>query len=331
MKTSNKLLVILLALLPTASAYSQRSFDFCYDFSKRWGEYQQLSVDDFASLRKRFFKDSVSVEEMKEAFFKNKNTRFRKSVYEDFDSVVYMGGGNGEGAMLISPLKNHPNKKVRECRGVWGWNCKLLDLYNKDGVPQKKLLEKINSDKKRIWLDGDIIKLDEPQWYMGFIVSPNPHWDIYDEGNLMIKVGYRHHGEPDFFTFANVSKFVLDGNWTSRIDAGAKLIGAMHGIQSSVNLHTPERTFSVLLHEKPRPKGKSRAWTEYTLELLEPETPDKETETLFNDFKKFVEEIPAKAFKPYYTTDFRIMTGRYYRVTVNKCGWLVEDYLYINK
>ena len=33
--------------------------------------------------------------------------------------------------------------------------------------------------------------------------------------------------------------------------------------------------------------------------------------------------IPA----PYFTTDLRQMTGRYYRVTVNKCGWLIEDYL----
>ena len=59
--------------------------------------------------------------------------------------------------------------------------------------------------------------------------------------------------------------------------------------------------------------------------------PDKETAELFQNLKSFVERIPAKAFKPYYTTDFRIMTGRYYRVTVSKCGWLVEDYLSINK
>jgi len=55
------------------------------------------------------------------------------------------------------------------------------------------------------------------------------------------------------------------------------------------------------------------------------------TATLFQNFKGFVERIPAKAFMPYYTTDFRIMTGRYYRVTVNKCGWLVEDYFSINR
>ena len=45
----------------------------------------------------------------------------------------------------------------------------------------------------------------------------------------------------------------------------------------------------------------------------------------------FVEKLPYNTFRPLYTADFRILTGRYYRVTVNKCGWLVEDYLDINK
>lgn len=46
--------------------------------------------------------------------------------------------------------------------------------------------------------------------------------------------------------------------------------------------------------------------------------------------KQFVERLPQGTFMPYYTTDFRILLGRYYRVTVNKCGWLVEDYMDIN-
>ena len=37
-----------------------------------------------------------------------------------------------------------------------------------------------------------------------------------------------------------------------------------------------------------------------------------------------------QTFKPYYTSDGRILPGRYYRVTVNRCGWLVEDYMDIN-
>ena len=44
-----------------------------------------------------------------------------------------------------------------------------------------------------------------------------------------------------------------------------------------------------------------------------------------------MEKLPYGTYRPLYTTDFRIMTGRYYRVTVNQCGWLVGDYMDINK
>ena len=64
-----------------------------------------------------------------------------------------------------------------------------------------------------------------------------------------------------------------------------------------------------------------------TIDLLLPNNPDKETENLFMSLKDFVESLPSKSFAPYYTTDLRLMTGRYYKVTVNKCGWLIQDYL----
>ena len=98
----------------------------------------------------------------------------------------------------------------------------------------------------------------------------------------------------------------------------------LQGMRSSVHVDDTERKFSVLLYARPQTKYSQEVT--YTLELLQPEHPDKETVELFQDFKGFVEHIPAPAFKPYYTTDFRILAGRYYRVTVSKCGWLVEDY-----
>ena len=58
-----------------------------------------------------------------------------------------------------------------------------------------------------------------------------------------------------------------------------------------------------------------------------PEKPDAETQKAFEAMKIFVENLVYNAYNPFYTSDFRIMTGRYYRVTVNKCGWMVEDYM----
>ena len=329
MKKNLKLLAFLLALIPMSRVHGQISFDYLGD---KWAEYQRHNVGDLTSIHRNHFKDTVSVAEMKDAFLKNKDKRCSKSPYEGFDSVVHVGG-YGKNVMLVSPLERNSQKKVRECRGVWSWigRYKLLELRDKNGVPQKSLLDKLNGDKSQKWLDGEILKLGEPRWYMGFTVSPRLNWDFYDEGKLVAKMGYSQYSEPDFFSYANLTKHVLDGDWYSTIDAGARLLGALQAMQSSVNTGKPERTFSVLLYERPTCKSSKYKKTPYTLELLEPGNPDKETAELFKNFKSFVEKIPAKAFKPYYTTDFRIMTGRYYRVTVDKCGWLVEDYLYINK
>ena len=329
MKRNFKHLVLLLALLPMSKVRGQISFDY---LGEKWNDYQMRSSCDLTSLHRNHFKDSVSVKEMKDAFLKNKDVRFDKSPYEGFDSVVYIGG-YGKNVMLISPLKNNSQKKVSECRGVWSWvgRYKLLELRDKNGVPQTKLLEKLNSDTSQKWLDGEVLTLGEPRWYMGFAVSPRINWDLYNEGKLVVRLGYSPNSEPNFFSYANLTKRVMDGDWYTSVDAGAKLLGVLHGMQSSANLGKAERTFSVLLYERPMYKSSKNRNTPYTLELLEPGNPDKETAELFQNLKSFVERIPAKAFKPFYTTDFRIMTGRYYRVTVSKCGWLVEDYLSINK
>ena len=87
---------------------------------------------------------------------------------------------------------------------------------------------------------------------------------------------------------------------------------------------TPERSFSVLLYQTPESSNQEK---EYTLKLLLPEQPDKETEKAFMKMKTFVENLRHNAYNPFYTADFRLMTGRYYHVTVNKCGWLVKDYM----
>ena len=147
MKDTIRILTSVIMLLSASSVQAQLSFDY---LSERWTEYQLISSSDLKSLHRNHFNDTVTVEEMKEAFFKYNGKRPSQSPYEGFVSVVYVGG-YGENVMLISPLVRHPQKKVRECRGVWAWmgNYKLLDLLDKNGMPQKQLLDKLNSDKER--------------------------------------------------------------------------------------------------------------------------------------------------------------------------------------
>ena len=146
--------------------------------------------------------------------------------------------------------------------------------------------------------------------------------EIYQEGRLLGKIPSAHYS--DFFAYANLYSSVLDGEWYHSVNGGARLLGALQGLNTTTHAQTSEKNFSVLLYTQTYPKSKK---VTYTIELLVPENPDKETEMLFKDLKRFIESLPPKSFAPYFTTDMRLMTGRYYRVTVNKCGWLIEDYL----
>ena len=318
-------MMILLTSLSVSSAFGQYKDENLLlfgNFNEKWEVYCQRSSTDFVLLNRNHFKDSVSVQEMKDAFYKFKNVSVSKWAYTGFDSVRYCP--LGESVMLISPLRDHSQKKIAECRGVWSWagRFRLVQLLNQKGMPQEDLLAKLNNANKK-WLQGEIVTLRSPRHYMGFVVSPLPYMVIYQDANLLGRTIY-HSNYADFFSYAQCSRIILDGEWHSSVRAGARLLGSMIGINYSSNVTKPEKTFSVLLYEKS--KSKSSRIT-YTLELLSPENPDAETKQLFENMKNFVEQIPSGAFKPYYTTDFRIMTGRYYRVTVNKCGWLVEDYL----
>ena len=326
MKKVSTLVALSLALLSVSNAYAQFIIqkELVFDqLSKRWTEYQQKETSSLLDFNRNYYTDTVSVKEMKEAFLKYKDIKFTSSPYEGLDSVKRMGS-IGTGVIPLSPLRNHRNQEVRGSRGVWDWlgTLGLSSLLNKSGVPQEALRKKIKDEDIETCLNGEVYILREPRWYMGFIVSPECELEIYQNGKIVgrsLKVHY-----SDFFSYASRYSDVWDGQWHSYVDNGARLLGAMLGLNTMRNYWTPERTFSILMYAKTYPRSNKIS---YDVELLWPNEPDKETEALFLDLKRFVESLPSKSFAPYYTTGMRRMTGRYYKVTVNKCGWLIQDYL----
>lgn len=325
--SKNLKLFILLLLIPCASnVYSQfiiqkrLSLDY---LSKRWAEYQQDTKYNLTDFSRSYFTDTVSVQEMKEAFYKNKDVKFTKSPYAGLDSIRRMGS-IGESVMILSPLRNHHKKEVRNCRGIWNrlGTFTLVDLLDKNGVSQKKLLKKIKDEDFKKYMDGEIVTLRSPHWYMGYVVSPEANMDIYQKGRLLVKTPSIHYS--DFFAYANNYSTVLDGEWYHKVSGGARLLGALLGLNTITHDQASEKSFSVLLYTKTYPISNK---VTYTIDLLLPDNPDKETEMLFKDLKRYIESLPSKSFAPYFTTDMRLMTGRYYKVTVDKCGWLIQDYL----
>lgn len=317
-----KIFAIVIVLLPLTSILGQKRVNrMSYDFlSEKWGSFQNDTKYNLLDFNRRYFRDTVSLDEMKEAFIKNKDQRIQKSPYQGFDSIHSLYADAGESVMLLSPLKHHPKKEIRKCRGIWeslGYLSKLLD---ENGTNREDLLSTLKKDKE--WLDGEIIALRKPRWYMGFAVSPVAYLEIYDKGKLVGMAPYV--GTSDFFSYASPGLLRTHPEWYHSIGVGSRMMGALQTIHSEQHQLIPERTFSVLLYEKPIERSNE---VEYVLVLLDPQDPDQETKTLFEDLAYFVNHIPSKSFMPLFTTDLRLMTGRYYKVTANKCGWLIEDYL----
>ncbi len=327
-----RIICFLLSSFTALSVLAQDLHPLFGDVRESWEKYCRFTDADMAVFNRNHFKDSVSVEEMKAAFYKFKDApASRQSVFEGYDSLSFYFT-LGEGIVLKSPLRDYPKIKLGDARCVWNGRFNPVQLLNKEGQPQEKLLEKVKRIDEKAWKNGEFVTLHSPRRYMGFIVSPTPSLKVYREGQLIARAG-ASYSYADFFSLAQRTTHVLDGKWHHNVGGGARLMGFLLGINSASNLIDSEKTFSVLLYEKDSPKEKrtsKRARKSYSLELLSPTEPDEKTQQLFNEMKSFIETLPKGTFKPYYTTDGRIMMGRYYRVTVNKCGWLIEDYLILS-
>ena len=298
-----RLFAISIALLAALNIFGQTAkgkptlFDY---LGKAWSDYEKNEMDkNFLSLSWKLYKE-VSLEEMKQAFYNNRNAKAKdKEIhYEDF--IVTKPELHPEDIYLrVYPtLKDNPSERVDE---------------------------------------GMEITLSNPKWYMGFIVSPRAYFEVYNSGKRTVFAPYATYS--DIFAYAAYRPVLqLDGpyNWHRDTGWGARLIGTLHAMRTDEHWWLKdEKQFSVLLYKK-KDEEKVQDYQGihthllreyYSLELLEPEVPDKDIKKLFENLKEFVENIPLGAFAPYFTTDMRVMTGRYYRVTVNKCGWLIEDYL----
>lgn len=265
------------------------------NLDRAWYEYRYHANYSPYALKWRFFQDTISVNEMKDAFLRYKDVPLQKSPYSGHDTLMTT---KGKAVILRSPMKDES----------------LKDILGKPKLRKK--------------LTGDVVYLAQPHPYMGFTVSPYAFYEVYKDGKLVGQDGKYHDGGADFFSYAQQATTTLHGEWNDSIESGARLMGAMIGLSEGIQADRPERIFSVLLRRKAEQTYPTRE--EYTIDLLQPEKPDKQTLTDFLVMKKYIEKLHYNSFKPYYTTDFRLLLGRYYRVTVNRCGWLVEDYMRIN-
>lgn len=278
--------------------------------------YCQQSMEEQSALR-RFFRDSVSVEDMKDAFYRHHKEHPEVSPYAGRDSVAQIWPS----IILNYSMKQSPVKAVRNCRGVWNdmGKLELKALLDPEGRPDEKGFGKLMDSygQPLSGFSGDVLMLRAPERYMGFVVSAHPALRTYIEGKMVNFTWYK--GPADYF--GTIGIHGPGGMWSTRAQSSAFHLGNVFN-ENCPPLNIPIKencSFSVLLYDK----GAGR----YDLALLLPESPDSKTAELFGKIRRVVGKLRPNLFKPYYTDDCKILTGRYYRVEYSRKGWYVEDYL----
>lgn len=143
------------------------------NFPKAWTSYLYHTKAERHILRLNYFRDTLSVAEMRAAFEQHKNTIYKTSPYIGYDSInTYYG----KLLVLQSPLKDVPMKEI--------WMKQRKSKYAKK-------------------ITGDFIFLQEPHHYMGYIVSPNPILETRLEGRLLAEEADTDGG-LDFFALCSV-------------------------------------------------------------------------------------------------------------------------------
>ncbi len=288
--------LFLFAIMVSHLTFSYAQWDWCHlNLENTWVEYKYVSRTDLSVAKWASFRDTVSIEEMKAAFLTNHEKHWNISPYLGFDSIKTAGS---KWLVIKSPKDN---------------------MHLQDIFADRKIKDN---------LTGTIIALKEPKLYMGFVVSPYPTYAAYEKGELVGHSGMCHGGGADFFSYSQQSVKTHDLTWNDSIASGAKLLGTIINLERATEQDWQECTFTALIYEKPN--WETRTKPEYKAELLEPTYPSPNISYYFQSFQWIIQNLPYRTFKPYYTSDGRILLGRYLRVTVNKCGWLVEDYMDIN-
>ena len=294
--------------------------------------YSYQCKQDKAGFEQLFQLDTISWEEMREHYDRYVNATAPANVYAGKDSV----GGIWNMLMARSPLEEAPLKDVRAARGIWLYPpLQLVEIQNPKGQKDEKLFDRLSKkvpnksvykniyqkkESKQIypeWYDGPLTLLYDPLYYMGFVVSGKVSFFYYHNGSPKCIKDLNH--DPDFYSSRQLR---LGGTWSSGIPYG---------------MYQFSMAASSMLRGNPGPKAVRFTWM-LTIDaqgqqdalLLAPKDPDRDTKMAFNRLQYFVRKLRPGMFQVLYTSDGRILPGRYIKALYDERGWWFEDLLLNN-
>ena len=261
------------------------------------------------------FGKRVPIEELCDSFYaKNKNNDI---IPANFDVV----NGLFDGILIESPLKKCKNKLLRKSHGTWLYYGPVFLKKAKIGNKQINLRKVKKYEKLEKWYNGDFCVLAWPKYYVGYMMSPHFHLKRYWKGRMVHSESYGHTTD----IFASIINNHICGTWQDEIkdsdeQFSKELTSYLFNDMERISHNT---TLSLLLYQKEDDT--------YDATLLLPLQPNNEVLNLFERIRDYVNQLPINSFRPFYTTDKRIITGRFYKINISKNGVKITNYLVLDE
>lgn len=294
---------------------------------------------DGESNREVLFQDSVSVEEMMQAFYTVMNPS-----YNHFPMV----SDQVEGYCLYFDVSraNCPLLQDSTIRCYWNdrymrYRPSILYLYDvrrvgknvRDTLLYKQLAaqygEKEGDGIPAVWLNGMIGVLDKPWPYMTYLVSPERSWPKILKGhfqhsassyvpNRTFKRTYNKNG----FYHDEVTRILnrRDGWWFDYTWWEFLLFTQdVNSICPRPSRNEVKTYYSFLFY--------ADCWGKYHVYTLLPKKLNRRDRLRVQQLSACLEHFPPWLFGPLFTADGRVLPGRYISASYGNEGWKLADYL----
>lgn len=285
----------------------------------------------------------LSIDEMISIFYKysNKNILCDSLFFDPFVGYTEIGIS----IVVDTPLKNYSDTIIRNCHAKW-----RISHKNKEDI---LYLEKIlpigitpkEAEKRYAIIQNMYGKYDTysgvfgipAKWFTGKITILNCPRKIFNEtvakdgfiltlkdgGIISRELIHLKEGLYESSCHATKGGGILiteDGCWWQHISINTdSLNNAVNkGFHSSKNDILKDYSFLLIINPSSGKLSLHPLWQK------QPNTVDIKN---IDYLKKIIEQLPAWSYGPLITANKKLMYGRYFKASLSKTGWKLEDYL----
>ncbi len=213
----------------------------------------------------------------------------------------------------------------------------LAGLHSsQDGTPDKKTFEALakkygvtppnsrmdypGGDVIMSWLSGDYLSLETPARYYSFVVSAQRQVTHFDKGKVRWGASEFSRSVYERYATESISAISVDGHWGKDTETAMRLLS--HDTRRFTSMDTTLKSmaaFTLLFTIDDNGR--------IELTSLDPRQPSPQEAAWLAELQRGLDTLPPWSLNCLYTSDGRILPGRYISAMRGKDRWVLMDSL----